>query len=208
MNNFSFERFSLVDATKYWDLNIAEECIGQTNITFPDTTTVIESGTFETCSNSQSVTIPRSVTEIGTYAFYNCSGLTSITSLATTAPQLGVAAFEMVNDTIPVYIPCGSLQSYRSAWPHFSNFVDALFVSTSAACVTGLSPFNTFDHWNLFGQIVILVLIQIGGLGFVTVLTLKLFLIYSIEDSIENFSSALAVIPEISSSSDTNLAGK
>ncbi len=120
--------FILVDATKYWDLNIAEECIGQTNITFPDTTTVIESGTFETCSNSQSVTIPRSVTEIGTYAFHGCSGLTSITSLATTAPQLGVAAFEMVNDTIPVYIPCGSLQSYRAAWPHFSNFVDTIFV--------------------------------------------------------------------------------
>ncbi|MCQ3035179.1 MAG: Trk family potassium uptake protein [Bacilli bacterium] len=60
---------------------------------------------------------------------------------------------------------------------HFSNFVDALFVSTSAACVTGLSPFNTFDHWNLFGQIVILVLIQIGGLGFMTFISVVLWIV-------------------------------
>lgn len=53
-----------------------------------------------------------------------------------------------------------------------TSFVDAFFTATSATCVTGLVPFDTFLHWNLFGQIVILCLIQIGGLGFMTIITL------------------------------------
>ncbi len=44
----------------------------------------------------------------------------------------------------------------------------ALFTSVSATCVTGLVVYDTFTHWTLFGQLVILLLIQIGGLGFIT----------------------------------------
>ncbi len=52
------------------------------------------------------------------------------------------------------------------------SFTDALFTATSASCVTGLIVFDTFTKWTLFGQIVILCLIQIGGLGFITLLSL------------------------------------
>lgn len=52
------------------------------------------------------------------------------------------------------------------------SFFDALFTATSATCITGLVPFDTFTNWSLFGQIVLIVLIQIGGLGFITVLSL------------------------------------
>ena len=52
-----------------------------------------------------------------------------------------------------------------------TRILDAFFVATSASCVTGLSPFNTAEHWNLFGQILILILIQIGGLGIMTLAT-------------------------------------
>ncbi len=45
----------------------------------------------------------------------------------------------------------------------------ALFTSASATCVTGLVVVDTFTHWTLFGQTVILCLIQIGGLGFITI---------------------------------------
>lgn len=48
------------------------------------------------------------------------------------------------------------------------SYIDALFTSASAACVTGLVPFDTATNWTLFGQIVILLLIQTGGLGFTT----------------------------------------
>ena len=48
-------------------------------------------------------------------------------------------------------------------------YVDALFTATTATCVTGLVTLPTVSTWSVFGQIVILVLIQIGGLGVMTV---------------------------------------
>ena len=52
------------------------------------------------------------------------------------------------------------------------NFVDALFTATSAACVTGLSVLDPGQDLSLFGQIVLIVLIQIGGVGLMTITTL------------------------------------
>ncbi|MGC9125198.1 MAG: potassium transporter TrkG, partial [Caldisericaceae bacterium] len=46
----------------------------------------------------------------------------------------------------------------------FTDLITALFTSTSATCVTGLVVVDTFEHWSFFGQFVILLLIQIGGL--------------------------------------------
>ncbi len=51
-------------------------------------------------------------------------------------------------------------------------FIDALFVATSATCITGLTPVVTVEHWSLFGKVVIMGLFQIGGLGFMTFVTL------------------------------------
>ena len=48
-------------------------------------------------------------------------------------------------------------------------FFEALFTSTSAVCVTGLIIHDTATYWSVFGQIVILLLIQIGGMGVITV---------------------------------------
>lgn len=59
----------------------------------------------------------------------------------------------------------------------WTSFVDTLFTSTSATAVTGLVVFDTYLHWSIFGQIVILCMLQIGGIGFMTVVTLfSLFL--------------------------------
>ena len=49
-----------------------------------------------------------------------------------------------------------------------SRFSDCLFTATSAVCVTGLVVQDTATHWSVFGQAVILFLIQIGGMGVVT----------------------------------------
>lgn len=53
-----------------------------------------------------------------------------------------------------------------------TGFIDALFTATSATCVTGLVSLTTATHWTLFGKIVIILLIQIGGLGFMTFISL------------------------------------
>lgn len=50
-------------------------------------------------------------------------------------------------------------------------YTDALFTATTSICVTGLVTVPTFSTWSLFGQIVILFLIQIGGLGVVTIMS-------------------------------------
>lgn len=56
-------------------------------------------------------------------------------------------------------------------------YLDALFTSTTSVCVTGLVVETTMTHWSYFGQAVILVLIQVGGLGVITITTGMLFVI-------------------------------
>ena len=53
-----------------------------------------------------------------------------------------------------------------------TNFLDAIFTATSAVCVTGLIVVDTGTYWNMFGQTVIMILIEIGGLGFMSFTTL------------------------------------
>ncbi|MDF2520483.1 MAG: potassium uptake protein TrkH family [Clostridia bacterium] len=57
------------------------------------------------------------------------------------------------------------------------GFINALFTATSATCVTGLVVFDTYTQWTVFGQLVILMLIQVGGLGFMTTITMFSFLL-------------------------------
>lgn len=57
-----------------------------------------------------------------------------------------------------------------------TDFFTCLFTSTSAVCVTGLVVVDTGTHWSLFGQGIIISLIQIGGLGFMTIATMFLIL--------------------------------
>ncbi|MEA4965329.1 MAG: potassium transporter TrkG [Oscillospiraceae bacterium] len=54
----------------------------------------------------------------------------------------------------------------------WTNYLTCLFTSVSATCVTGLVVTDTFTHWTFCGQLVILLLIQVGGLGFMTVITM------------------------------------
>ena len=56
------------------------------------------------------------------------------------------------------------------------GFLDALFTATSATCVTGLTRFDTWSQFNGFGQTVVICLIQVGGLGFMSVATMVIFL--------------------------------
>lgn len=83
-------------------------------------------------------------------------------------PQIMVIGFATVIliGAILLTLPIATNEGIRTP------FVDALFTSTSAVCVTGLVVVDTATHWNLFGQIVIIILIQVGGLGFMTVTTL------------------------------------
>ena len=54
----------------------------------------------------------------------------------------------------------------------WTSFTNAFFTATSASCVTGLVLYDTASHWSIFGQVVILTMIQIGGMGVVTMTTI------------------------------------
>ena len=54
----------------------------------------------------------------------------------------------------------------------FTPFVDSLFTATSAVCITGLTVVSTAYHWNILGKLIILMLIQIGGIGFMSMVTM------------------------------------
>ncbi len=69
---------------------------------------------------------------------------------------------------VGAFLLCLPVSSAQGEW---TPLLDATFTSTSATCVTGLVVYDTYTHWSLFGKIIILVLIQVGGLGFMTMLT-------------------------------------
>lgn len=78
---------------------------------------------------------------------------------------LGFAAM-ILTGTLLLMLPVASRE------PYSVSFLDALFTATSATCVTGLVVYDTASCWTAFGQGVILLLIQIGGLGVVTIAVL------------------------------------
>ena len=99
-----------------------EYCSSLTSVTIPNSVTTIGGGAFESCKGLTSVTIGNSVVSIGYWAFGGCKGLTSVTSLAKTPP----CAYENTFPTAAylnamLYVPIGSLDSYRSAtcWKNF-----------------------------------------------------------------------------------------
>lgn len=57
------------------------------------------------------------------------------------------------------------------------GLLNALFTATTATCVTGLVVLDTYTQWSLFGQLIILLLIQVGGLGFMTTITMFSFIL-------------------------------
>ena len=79
--------------------------------------------------------------------------------------QVILAGFAIVI-LIGSFLLCLPVSSIQHVW---TPYIDSLFTSTSAVCVTGLIVHDTATYWSLFGRIVILCLIQIGGLGVVTI---------------------------------------
>ena len=58
-----------------------------------------------------------------------------------------------------------------SASGEYTNYLDSVFTATSAVCVTGLVTIDTGTHWSILGKMVIMFLIEIGGLGFMSLAT-------------------------------------
>lgn len=87
------------------------------------------------------------------------------------ATQIVVGFFAII--LVGTLLLCLPISSNSGQW---FSFVDGFLTSTSSVCVTGLVAVDTAVHFSIFGQVVVLILIQIGGLGFIT-LTALVFLV-------------------------------
>ena len=104
---------------------VFQGCNGFTgSLTIPNSVTKIGKYAFQDCTGfTDGLTIGNSVTTIGSYAFSNCTGFTGMNSLAETPPSVGSSAFYDVDHSIPVTVPCGTIDAYQNAsgWSQFTN---------------------------------------------------------------------------------------
>ena len=95
--------------------------------------------------------------------------------------KLSLSTTQIIMMSFLVVILAGSLLlalPISSASGDAVPYVDALFTATTATCVTGLVTLPTVTTWSIFGQIVILVLIQVGGLGVITIMSALMILLH------------------------------
>lgn len=128
---------------------------GCKNSTIPNDVVSIASGAFSECTGLTSIDIANSVTSIGDGAFWYCTGLKSIICKAATPPTLGEFVFLLVNKSIPLYVPAGSIAAYQAAdqWKSFTNIVPIpdwddpnIGTATNPIVITDL------NIWNLFAE--------------------------------------------------------
>lgn len=87
----------------------------------------------------------------------------------------GLSRIQIITLSFLLAIMIGSLilmLPIMSANGESTAFVDALFTATTSVCITGLVTVTTATHWSSLGHIVILLLIQLGGLGTITLMSL------------------------------------
>ena len=100
-----------------------------TSVAIPDSVTSIGYSAFSYCSSLSNITIPDGVTAIGNSAFYGCSKLSSITVLPETPPTLEGTAFSKIASNVVIYVPSGSVETYKSTdgwWSYFADKIQAI----------------------------------------------------------------------------------
>lgn len=80
-------------------------------------------------------------------------------------PRIMMVGF-LILVLLGTFFLCLPIASAKGEW---TSFIDALFTATTSVCVTGLTVLPTYAYWSVFGKVVILILIQIGGLGIISV---------------------------------------
>ena len=95
--------------------------------------------------------------------------------------KISMSTTHMIMLSFLIVILVGSLLlalPISSASGNAVSYLDALFTATTATCVTGLVTLPTVSTWSVFGQAVILVLIQVGGLGVITIMSALMILLH------------------------------
>lgn len=150
--------------------NAFAQCTRLTNVSLGESIETIGNSAFQNCGIIGELVIPQGVISIGNNGFKDCFGITEITCLGRVAPTLGTDAFDGVDTSITVNIPCGTTNLYAGRWSYFHNFneIPFLFNVASADVAQGTvamlqeptcedpvaiveaTPRNgyRFDHWS------------------------------------------------------------
>ena len=150
--------------------NAFSQCTRLTNVSLGESIETIGNSAFLNCGIIGELVIPQGVISIGNNGFKDCFGITEITCLGRVAPTLGTDAFDGVDTSITVNIPCGTTNLYAGRWAYFHNFneIPFLFNVASANIAQGTvamlqeptcndpvaiveaTPRNgyRFDHWS------------------------------------------------------------
>ena len=113
------------------------ECKGLTSVTLPEGLTVAGDGFLYGCTGLTALTLPDGLESAGDGFLEYCTGLKELTVLAATPPALGSEdAFNGVSNTIPVYVPAGSTETYATAagWSYFTDYRPIPTVVASGTC--------------------------------------------------------------------------
>ena len=107
--------------------------------------------------------------------------ITAVRVLLMMKKKVSISTTQIIMLSFLLVILVGSLLltlPISSASGHRVSYLDALFTATTATCVTGLVTLPTATAWSVFGQVVILVLIQVGGLGVITIMSALMILLH------------------------------
>ena len=103
-------------------------CSGLTNVNIPNSVTSIGDYAFRACTGLTSATIGNGVTSIAQLAFFNCWSLTEITIKAIAPPTLGYNIFQNTSNDLVIYVPSGSVDTYKAAsgWSDYASRIQAI----------------------------------------------------------------------------------
>ena len=113
-------------------------CTGLTSVSIPSSVTTIGNSAFRGCTGLTSVTIPSSVETIDDGAFMGCTGLTSVTIFAPSLTKYGDLAFANNATGRKIYVPSGSVDTYKTCWSDYASDIEPLDYIIDAGSATGI----------------------------------------------------------------------
>lgn len=127
-NCTSLKTVTLPEGLEIIGINAFYNCSSLKTVTLPEGLTNIKTSAFYNCTSLKTVTMPEGLTNIKTNAFYGCSSLKTVTCLATTPPTLGAGVFAGSNALTTIYVPAGSVDTYKGAsgWSDYAGKIQAI----------------------------------------------------------------------------------
>ncbi|MBR6251302.1 MAG: leucine-rich repeat protein, partial [Bacteroidales bacterium] len=136
---------SLPEGIKTIGKDAFRDCVNLTTVTIPNSVTTIGESAFVSVEHLETVTIGTGITSIVNGAFYGNAELTTVTCSATTPPSIGAMVFGSCPNLEHIYVPTGSVDTYKGAWTDYADKIVAIGSDEPAATVVTITQ-NDFPE--------------------------------------------------------------